>query len=1175
MSSVTPENRTSALIAAICARVVVADGATGSLLDLLLGDAHADRRDLVALELPEVAASVHRAYLVAGAEILKTATFNASARGLTRFAGSGTGGTGGTENLARQLNEASARLARAAADEAEKSDGRPRWVAGSVGPGSDAPSLGGCSYQELRASYLPQFLGLIAGGADLALIETVQDTLQCKAAIGAMEEAGRFAGRKLPFIASATVDARGRMLSGASPAAFTAIVEPFGPLAIGLNCSGGPDELEPAFRALARVSSAPICIMPNAGLPRSVDGKVSWPLDAEGFAQKTAAIARRLGAGIVGGCCGTGPDHIAALVRAMTGAAAPAPRPRKVFALASAFEAISSASTEACTTVEGGASFLVIDERSNASGSVAFKTLVKSGDLDAAARFAVDRAAKGPAAVDISVAGATKDEAASLAAIVARVASVAGAALSIDTTDPAVLEAVLPFVGGRPLINSVNLEDAAKAARTFELAREYGAAVVCLAMDETGPARTSETKLAICQRLYALALAQGLAPQDLLFDTCTFPVGSGDKSLAFSAAETIAAVGGLALACPGSGSVLGVGNCSFGLPKALRPAFTSRFTAAARAAGLGAAIVDPAALARAVPEGFSDAADALIDARAGADGYGAAIERLLTFAPAAAESANAADSAAAQSDAAQSTAEAAKQCEPGSLQALSAAIIAGNAAGAASTVSLMTGSAVTSPESSATPASTASSISSTDIAGAIAGAMAELGRRYDAGAIALPLVLRSADAARDAFGALRAAPGRTHPAGSRVVLSTVRGDLHDIGKNLVGMVLEAAGFDVVDLGTDRNADDIAKAAADAGALAVGVSGLLTRSLVEMEKVAKALEASGSTAILLCGGAAVDREYVADRIEPVRPGLVAYARDPFEAVGILEKLKRAPAPAPGSPGNPIHGSAHGPAQPAATANAGTGSDPESLVTDPKAALVEGPAFIPSFLGSAAMDSHGFEKLLAALDVNAVVRSRWGYADKAEGQSALDEAVAALRLAGGVEATCRYGYFRTTKPEPEVIEFHTSAAHSVPFRFPREATGEQRSIADFYADDDMAAAFCVTLGRRATDYLAGLKAARDSSAYLRAHGLLAGLAEAAAEITHNRISLELSGRGAASSGKRYSFGFPGCPGVEANAPLLDLLGGAQIGLRTTEGHQLDPEFSVTALVIQRAQARYLRA
>lgn len=242
---------------------------------------------------------------------------------------------------------------------------------------------------------------------------------------------------------------------------------------------------------------------------------------------------------------------------------------------------------------------------------------------------------------------------------------------------------------------------------------------------------------------------------------------------------------------------------------------------------------------------------------------------------------------------------------------------------------------------------------------------------------------------------------------------------------------------------------------------------------------------------------------------------------------------------------------------------------------KTSIVEGPAFIPSFLGSTAMDSLGFEKLVAALDVNAVVRSRWGYADKAEGQAALDEAVASLRLAGGVEAACRYGYFRTTKPDSETIEFHTGVAHSIPFGFPRESSGELRSIADFYADDDMAAAFCVTLGRKATEYLAGLRATRDSSAYLRAHGLLAGLAEAAAELTHNHISLELSGRGAASKGKRYSFGFPGCPGVESNTPLLDLLGAAALGLRTTEGHQLDPEFSVTAIVIQRAEARYIRA
>lgn len=1118
------------LAAAVRERVVIADGATGSLLDSMLGDEGADRRDLVALERPEAASSVHRAYLEAGAEIVMTATFGANARGLARFVAAGAVYADGTAaDLARRLNAASSRLARAAVDEAVAADGKSRWVAGSVGPGSDAPSLGGSSYAELRSSYLSQFIGLTEGGADLAIIETVQDTLQCKAAIGALEEAGRLTGRRLPFIASATVDARGRLLSGADPAAFAAIVEPFGPLAVGLNCSGGPDELESAFEALSKASSAPLCIMPNAGLPRSVGGRIVWPLDAAAFAVKTAAIARRFGAGIAGGCCGTGPAHIAALARSLSGAPAPAARPRRVFALASAFSAVR----------RDGLAMLVIDERSNASGSAAFKAIVKSGDIAAAARFVVDRAGRGPAAVDISVAGAATDEAATLAGIVSKAAAVSGAALSIDSADPLALEAALPSIGGRPLINSVNLEDEAKASRVFDLAREYGAAVVCLAMDERGPARDEASKLSICRSLYTLALSRGLEPEDLLFDTCTFPAASGDRSLARASVETIAAVAGLAEACPGSGSVLGVGNSSFGLPRSMRPAFTSRFVVAAKAAGLVAAIVDPAVLSIAVPDGIADAADAVIDARGGGEGYGAALERLLSYAPPPAGTA-------ATPSLAPDPGNAALSGDSGPLEGLAAFIYAGDSAGAAA---IVTGNV--------------DSASATEMASAIAGAMAELGRRYDVGSLALPLVLRSADAARDAFAALRARSDRRGITGPRVVLSTVRGDLHDIGKNLVGMVLEAAGYDVVDLGTDQGADDIARAAAESGAIAVGVSGLLTKSLVEMERVAAALASSGSDAVLLCGGAAVDREYVRDRIEPSRPGLVAYAKDPFEAVGLLERPIGVPRAAP--------------ARKTETRAERDGSvaaaPPVTLGSVP--ACVTGPAFVPPFLGSASMPPIGFDELVAALDVHAVARSRWAYADEAHGRAALDEAVAALRLVGGLSAACRYGYYKAARRSDVVVEFDDGAGKSAPFCFPRSGRGERRSIADWYADEDAAAAFCVTLGSRASEYLSSVRDSGDSAAYLRAHGLLAGLAEAAAEIGHRRLATELRGRGAVADGKRYSFGFPGCPGVEANGDLLRLLSAAEIGIGISAGHQLVPEFSVTAVLVPRAAARYIDA
>ena len=666
-------------------------------------------------------------------------------------------------------------------------------------------------------------------------------------------------------------------------------------------------------------------------------------------------------------------------------------------------------------------------------------------------------------------------------------------------------------------------------------------------MDGQGPARDRATKLAICRRLYELALSRGLAPEDLLFDTATFPVASGDKSLAASALETLAAVRGLDATCPGSLSVLGVGNSSFGLPRAQRPAFTSRFVAAARAAGLGAAIVDPATLAIAVPEALADAADALIEARHGTDGYGEAVERLLSLGQPA-PGAQATDTPASLPP--EGTREA------GSPEEVAAAVLAGDSKRAVRAVSAAVAAATLSPAATA---------------GAIAGAMAELGRRYDAGSIALPLVLRSADAARDAFAALRAssprdAPGTPGRPEATVVLSTVRGDLHDIGKNLVGMVLEAAGFDVRDLGTDRSADDIAAAALESGAIAVGVSGLLTRSLVEMEKVALALADAGSKALLICGGAAVDREYVAERIEPLRPGLVAYGKDPFEAVGLLERPRRLGEP--DSTGRPRghHQSAMASRQPRRNRQ-GNGRAESDSSRAPHSRLPSSGRlrWIPSPSKNCwqPWTSTPWSVRAGHIQTPSKAARRWPMRRASSAVTAESRRRAATVISSPAQGTT------TSSSCP------SGSSRWFAFRFPREPGGERRSVADYWADDDVAAAFCVTLGSGATDYLATVRAAGDSSAYLRAHGLLAGLAEAAAELVHRRLALWLAGRGAASAGKRYSFGFPGCPGVEFNADLLELLSAGEIGLRTTAGHQLDPEFSVTAVLVPRAVARYIDA
>ncbi|GAB1432470.1 methionine synthase [Spirochaetota bacterium] len=1081
---------------------ILADGATGTMLDSILGDSLADKRDLLPVEQPEVIKKLHLAYLSAGAELVKTATFNASELGLKRFAGKET-----ASSLAYRINQTAASLARSCCNEAVLADGKARWVAGSIGPGTEAPSLGGLSYHALKASYLPQCLGLIEGGADIALIETVQDSLQCKAAMGALREAERLSGKSLPFIVSASVDSRGRLLSGADAEAFAAIIEPFKPLALGLNCSGGPDELEAAFESLSKVSSLPLSIMPNAGLPHSEGGRVTWPLDAGSFAQKTMAIAQKYGAAIIGGCCGTGPEYISRLVACISGIAKPADRPKRVFALASSFKRAAP-----------DKGILIIDERANAAGSSVFKAILNTGDMEAAAQFAIGRAKKGSGAVDISVAGAKAaggiSEAELLSAIVSRLATVAEAAISVDTSDLHALEACLPLIPGRPLVNSVNLEDEEKAIKTIDLAKEYGAAIVCLAMDSEGPAYTAAKKLKVCQKLYALALSRGLEPEDLLFDPCTFPLASGDKSMALSAVESFAAIEGLKEACPGSASVLGVGNSSFGLPKAMRPGFTSRFLHAAKARGLGAAIMDPSILDSKLTEEQERLMDELILAKAGLSGYGQALERLLSRVHEQAI-----------------TLKLPGNTEQAPNEKDAATILFNSIVGGNSGLSVSAAMQYALEEGQ------------TAAAGQIAKAMTELGRRYDKGFLALPLVLRSADAARDAFSAIKA-KHKSKKAGQKLVLSTVKGDLHDIGKNLVGMVLEAAGYEVLDLGTDRSAEDIANAAH--GAIAVGVSGLLTRSLAEMTRLAKVMAETHPGIFLLFGGAAVDSSFVEASIEPVCPGKAAYAKDPFDALNILKNLK------------------HGVALPAKARTCS--NKPENTEAMEAASLVKAYAFSPPFLGSASLPDMELDELLGKVDEKTIYRSRWKYKDDNEGKAALHELIECAKEHGGIKASARYGFFKAGKTGNSV-SFSDDSGREQAFLFPVLKSGH--SIASFYAETDSAAAFCVTLGSRAESFLNKQKG--NSSLYLRAHGLLAGLAEAAAAISHERINNMLKDKKA--KGKRFSFGFPACPGVEYNAALLELLEAGRIELSVNEGHMLTPEFSVTAIIIPRAEARYL--
>ncbi len=1080
--------------------LVLADGSTGSALEAL-APGKASRAALLPLEELALVESLHAAYYAAGSDLAETATFTASARGLSRFAAE----LGERpEELAYRVNEAGARAARRAADAAEAADGRRRWVAGSIGPGDEAPSLGASSWAELRASYLPQARGLADGGADLALVETVQDPLQAKAAIAAL--ASPEGGRGLPFIASATVDGRGHLLAGSSIEAFVAIMAPFRPLAIGLNCSGGPDELDHALAALAAYSPFPISFMPNAGLPRSEGGRTLWPVGPAAFGEKVAALARRYGVAIVGGCCGTLPEHIGALAARLADRPVPPARPAARPALASLYE-----------PEHFGPGLFKIGERANAAGSKAFAEALGREDFEVLAEIALAQEPSGARALDLHLAKAGRDEASDLAALVAALAPRARAALCLDSREPEALERALPLAGGRPLVNSASLEEPGRARRVFELAREQGAAVVCLAVDGSGPAKTAEDKVRVCRALYDIAVGEcGLEPASLLFDTLTFTAVAGPPG---AAAETLRAIPLVKAACPGSLTVLGVGNVSFGLPRKARPALTSAFLGLARAAGLDAAIVD----AGGVPEPESldpalrRAAEAIVLGKAeeGLD----PLQLLLGSAAAPPEP------------------EPAPGAEAGPADSLRRAVLRGDGAAAAKAAGLL---------AEAGEGGRAASL--------VADAMGEAGRLWSSGSLPLPLVLRSAEAARRALAGLASASSAARGA---IVMATVEGDLHDIGKNIAAAIVACSGWRVVDLGVDVKAERIVEAARAEGAAAVGLSGLLTRSLDRMREACAALEAAGSRALVLCGGAAADPAFAAASLEPEHPGLVLACRDAFEALRALDAAEAAPAGRPAADEPPAR---EGPPRKAAS---------------PIAPRV-GPAFEPARPGAEELGPFGLEALLEALDRKTLFGPRWGYgrADFPAAEAELAKLAARLAASRFPGARALGGLFRCRRSGASLLEIEDPSGGAPQiWAFPVEAAPPKRCLAAYFAETGdalglLAVSVDPSLGREA----AALREAGRYEEYWRLHGLGSALAEAAAGLAHERLTREMEAAGSGCPGRRYSFGFPACPGVELQPSLLALLGAERIGLSLTSGFQLKPEHSVTAFVVARPDAEY---
>jgi len=804
------------------------------------------------LSAPDVIRDIHATYFAAGSDAVETNSFGASPLTLGEY---------GLADKAREISRAAARIARSAADAAAQ-DGRPRFVLGSVGPGTRLATLGQVAFDELYGGYQEQMGGLLEGGADGFIVETCQDLLQIKAAVAAAMQVLGPRSDKLLYV-SVTVETTGTLLVGSSIWAVMAALEPYPIDVLGLNCATGPEAMKRHLEALARQWRGGLGCMPNAGLPTLVNGQVHYPLGPAAFVAAFAPIAREVELNVVGGCCGTTPGHIRALRKALGAAEAPAPRTvRPPDQVASLFAPVELTQEPAP---------LYVGERANATGSKKFREALLAEKLDAAFDLLVEQDEGVAHVLDLSVAYAGRDEKADMTTLVARAARECRLPLMVDSTQLDVVEAALKLYGGRLLVNSINFEAGEeKAEQLVALARRFGAALVALTIDETGMAMTADRKVAIAQRLIEFCEKRGLRRGDLLIDALTFTVCSGDGALRDAAKETLAAIRRIKKEFAGVRTLLGLSNVSFGLKPPARKVLNTVFLDRCVKAGLDACIINTATL---VP--LTDLAPAavrlaekLLDNDA-ADGD--PLEQFIQHFETAGPEAEAGAAGAAQTPEEQ----------------VAAALVKGKAALLETSV----------------PALLAKMAAEDVLNDHLIVAMKEVGRLFNDGVLQLPFVLKSAEVMKKAVDLIKPhlKAGQASAAG-KMVIGTVAGDVHDIGKNLVDIILSNNGYQVVNLGVKVPVEKMIAAVRESRADVLGMSGLLVKSVQVMRENLKAMEAAGLRLPVLLGGAALTEHFVIHDCQPLYSGPVRYCKDAFDSLALFRELKetgairRSPPPA---------------------------------------------------------------------------------------------------------------------------------------------------------------------------------------------------------------------------------------------------------------------------------------
>lgn len=1148
-------------------KIVVFDGAMGTNIQAQnltaddFGGEHLNGcNEYLLISKPSAIEKVHADFLSVGVDVIETNTFGSNSIVLAEY---------NLNDRAYEISKLGAQLAKKVARDFSTSS-HPRFVAGSIGPTTKLPSLGHISFAEMEKSYYEQVAGLVDGGADLLIVETSQDLLQVKAALGAIFRLFHDKRIKLPVITSVTIETMGTMLMGTEISAALTALEPYDLTVIGMNCATGPKEMSENIRYLCENSRFPVSCIPNAGLPENIGGKAHYHLSPDEMVHWMSHFVKDFGVGVVGGCCGTRPEHLKAVVDAVGNLS---PKPRRV----EVQPAVSSLYSSQPVIVNPGP--LIVGERTNANGSKKFRELLQKDDYDGMVMMAKEALKEGAHVLDVCVAYVGRDEVRDMKEFVSRLNTQVPLPLMIDSTEANVIEAALQLCAGKAIVNSINLEDGEERInKVVPLCKKYGAAVVALTIDERGMAKTANDKFEIAKRIYDLVVRKhGLKPSDLIFDTLTFTLGSGDEEFRKAGIETIEAIRLIKKEFPDVGFILGVSNISFGLSPAARHDLNSVFLHYAIEAGLTQAIVNAQKikpLYKIDDRGRELCRQLIFDERKfeGDQCVYDPLTELLSY----------------YAEKKQEKKEEKKERAGTIEEILKNRIIDGDKQDIAADL-----------DEALKKYSPLHIINEILLDG-----MKVVGDLFGRGEMQLPFVLQSAETMKTAVAYLEQFMEKSDATNKgSMVLATVKGDVHDIGKNLVDIILTNNGYKVYNLGIKQPLENIIQAWKEHNADAIGMSGLLVKSTAIMKENLEALNERGLTPPVVLGGAALTRRFVENDLRSLYKGTVVYASDAFDGLRFMEQLKT-----------------KGIESFAVTSNGATSSeeDDEERLTGSEAkiaaALKENGRSIvrskvstdvpipqPPFWGTRVVDDIPLDEIYPYINEAALIKGQWqvrkGKRTEEEYRKYIEENISPdlnrLKEQAKQERLLQpkvvYGYFPCQSEGNDLIIYRDDhKTEWMRYTFPRQTDDRHLCLADYFASKDsgrmdVVAFHMVTVGKKATEYSATLYADNNYKEYLFFHGLSVETAEALAEFWHKKIREEL---GIAENdakeikrlfsqgyqGARYSFGYPACPNLEDHVKLFELLKPERIGVRLTDGFMLDPEQSTDALIVHHPEAKY---